>query len=164
MNWYPVVKLLHIVAVMVCVGGIFARQLVRQSMKKAREIRDFAILNEAAGRIERIMVIPSTSAILVFGIILALMSGMPMLGFLQGASQNWLLASNILLLGMVLIVPTIFVPRGKRFEVVFQEALARNEITTELRGAMDDRVVRIAHMYEEAAVMIIAALMVLKPI
>jgi uncharacterized membrane protein len=163
MNWYLVVKFLHIAAVILCVGGIFGRQLVRQSMKKARDIRAFATLDEAAGRIERIMVIPGTSAILVFGIILALMGSMPMLGFLQGASQNWLLVSNVLLLGIMAIVPTILVPRGKKFEPILQEALAQNEITPQLRGAMDDKLVRMAHLYEEAAVIIIAALMVLKP-
>lgn len=163
MNWYLVVKFLHIASVILCVGGLFARQLVRQSMKQAQDVRVFATLNEAAGRIERVMVIPGTNAILVFGIILALIGGMPMLGFLQGASQNWLLVSNLLLLGIVLLVPTVLVPRGRKFEPALRQALTQNEITPQLRAAMDDRVVRFAHIYEEAAVIIIAALMVLKP-
>lgn len=163
MNWYLVVKFLHIAAVILCVGGVFARQLIRQLAKRAQGIDAFVALNQAAGRVEAVMVIPSTNGILVFGIILALMSGLPMLGFLQGASRNWLLVSNILLLGIIVIVPTIFLPRGRKFEPLLREAQARREITPALREAMDDRVVRCAHLYELVAVVVIAALMVLKP-
>ena len=163
MNWYLVVKFLHIAAVILCVGGLFARQLVRQLAKRAQDIDAFVSFDQAAGRIEAVMVIPGTSAILVFGIILALMSDLPMLGFLQGASRNWLLVSNILLLGIIAIVPTVFLPRGRKFEPILREARARHEITPALRQAMDDKLVRLAHLYEEVAVLVIAALMVLKP-
>jgi uncharacterized membrane protein len=163
MHWYPVIKFLHVAAVIICLGGVFARQLVRRLMKRTDDIRAFSVLNQAAGRIESIMIIPGTNAILVFGIILALMSGLPMLGFLQGATRNWLLVSNVLLLGIAIIVPAVFLPRGRKFEPLLHDALAQNEITQELRAAMDDQVVRFAHLYEEVALVVITALMVLKP-
>ena len=50
------------------------------------------------------MVRIGSSAALVLGIILALMAGFPILGFLQGASENWLLASNLLLLGVIVLM------------------------------------------------------------
>jgi len=163
MSWYLVVKLLHIGAVIACVGGIFARQVVRGLAKRSGDIHTFASMSRAAGRIEAVLVIPGTSAILVFGVMLALMGGGPMLGFLQGASRNWLLVSNLLLLAMLILIPTVLVPRGRAFEPILQDALQRSEFTPELHAAMDDGAVRFAHLYEELALIVITALMVLKP-
>jgi uncharacterized membrane protein len=163
MSWYNFLKFLHIVAVIICVGGLFARQLVRAQAKKTNDIRLFATYNQAAGKIESSMVIPGMMAILVLGIILALIGDYPILGFLQGASTNWLLVSNLLILGSIVIVPTVFIPRGKKFEPVLEDALAQGQITPELRTAMDDRVVNLAHRYEEISVIVVTALMVLKP-
>ncbi len=163
MNWYAVVKFLHIVAVIVCVGGLFARQLLRQHAKKMNDVQLFATFSQAAGKIENAMVIPGMSAIMVFGVILALISGSPILGFLQGASQNWLLVSIVLMIGILVIIPTVFVPRGRKFEPLLQEALVKGQITTELRAAVNDSTVNLAHRYEEIALIVIIALMVLKP-
>ena len=163
MNWYSVVKFLHIVAVIVCVGGLFARQLIRQHANKTDDIRLFADFSQAAGKIENAMVIPGMTAMMVLGVILVLISGSPILGFLQGATQSWLLVSNILLVGVLVIIPTVFIPRGKRFEPILQEALVKGQITSELRAAMNDNTVKLAHRYEEVALIIVTALMVLKP-
>ena len=163
MSWYIVVKFFHITAVILFVGGLFARQLVRRYAKKTDNVQLFATLSQAAGRIENILVIPGIQAAIVLGVILALIMGFPILGFLQGASQNWLLISNILLIGTLALVPTVLIPRGKKFEPILQAALARGQITPELRAAMDDKVVKLAHLYEEVALIIVVALMVLKP-
>jgi uncharacterized membrane protein len=163
MNWYLVIKFLHIAAVVVSVGGLFARQLIRRHAARQGDVRSFAALSQAAAWIERSMVIPGMNAILVLGIILGFMGHYPILGFLQGGQQNWLLASNILLIGILVIIPTVFIPRGKKFDPVLQDALRRGEITPELRAALNDRTVMLAHRYEEIAVILIAALMVLKP-
>lgn len=163
MNWYILLKFLHIVAVIVCVGGLFARQLVRRHAKKLNDVGLFAAFSQAAGRIETVMVIPGMMAIMVLGVILALIGRLPMIGFLQGASENWLLVSNILLIGILAIIPTVLVPRGKVFAPILQAALAKGEITSELRMAMDDSAVNLAHLYEEVALIVIVALMVLKP-
>ena len=163
MNWYIVVKFFHITSVIVCIGGLFARQLVRQQAKKMNDIQSFAIFSQAAGKIEKVMVIPGMAAILVFGVILGLLGHFPILGFLQGAQQNWLLVSNILLIGTQVIIPTVFIPRGKIFEPLLQDALIKGQITPELRAAMNDNAVKLAHLYEEVALIIITALMVLKP-
>ena len=102
-------------------------------------------------------------AVLIFGVVLALMGGFPIFGFLQGASQNWLLVANTLLLGIIVIVPAIFIPHGKKFEPILQAALANGQITSELRTAMNDKVVRLAHLYEGFSLLVIMALMVTKP-
>jgi uncharacterized membrane protein len=163
MNWYLVLKFLHIMAVIVSVGGLFARQLVRQQSKNMTDIRSFASFSRAARKIDTIMVIPGMSAILVLGIMVALIGDAPILGFLQGASQNWLLVSNLLIIGILVLIPTVLAPRSRRFEPILDAAITRGEITAELQEAANDRLMRWAHLYEEAAVVVIAALMVLKP-
>ena len=163
MHWYPIIKLLHIISVIVAVGGLFARQLLRSYAQKAPDIRAFAEFSRAAGQLERLMVIPGMNAVLLFGVILAVIGGLPIFGFLQGASQNWLLLSNLLLVGVLVIIPTVFIPRRKKYAPLLDAALAKGEITPELRAAMGDKIVRLAHWYEDFAVIAIAALMVLKP-
>jgi uncharacterized membrane protein len=163
MNWYLVVKFLHVIAVIVCVGGLFARQLVREQARSLTDIRSFASFSQAALKIDRTMVMPGMSAILVLGVIVALIGDAPILGFLQGASQNWLLVSNILIIGVLILIPTVFLPRSKRFESTLKTAVAKGEITLELQEAANDRAMMWAHLYEEVAVVVVAALMVLKP-
>jgi uncharacterized membrane protein len=163
LNWYLLVKFLHIVAVIMTVGGLFARQLVREFAKKTDDVQLYATLSQAAGKIENIMVIPGQMAIIVLGVILALIIGFPIFGFLQGASENWLLVANILLIGLLVLVPTVLIPNGKKFEPILQAALAKGQITPELRAAMDNRDVKLAHLYEEISLIVIAALMVFKP-
>jgi uncharacterized membrane protein len=163
MNWYFWVKFLHFIAAIIFVGGIFGRQLVRAQAKKADNVQIFAALSHAAGRIENLMIIPSNLVVIVLGVILALRSGYPVFGFLQGAAQNWLFISNILLVLGLLMVPTVFIPRGKKFAAILEAALAKEEMTPELRAAVDDPVVKLAHLYEEISLVVVVALMVLKP-
>ena len=67
------------------------------------------------------------------------------------------------IIGTQVIIPTMFIPRGKIFEPLLQDALIKGQITPELRAAMNDNAVKLAHLYEEVALIIITALMVLKP-
>jgi hypothetical protein len=163
MNWVLLLRFLHIGSAILFVGGVFARQFVRSLARKATAVRDLAAFNQSAGIIERLMVIPGSAAVLVFGVILALLTGAPIFGILQGASQNWLLLANFLLLFDVLAVPLIFLPRGRRFEPLLADALAAGQITPELRAAMADPVVRAAHLYEMASLAAVVALMVFRP-
>lgn len=163
MNWYNFFKLLHILAVVMMVGGMFARQLVRGVAKKSADVKMIESLTQIAMRLDRAMVIPGGNFVLVFGVILALMLKWPIFGFLQGASQNWLLVSNILLLVMTVIVPSVFLPHNKKVESLLQTALAQGRVTPELSTALADRKNTLAHHAEEIIILIITALMVLKP-
>ena len=109
------------------------------------------------------MVIPGNFAVIVFGVILGLIIKAPILGFLQGASRNWLLVSNLLLVIGLFSVPLIFLPRGKKFDLVLNDALAKGQMTPELRAHLNDPVVRIAHGYELVSMVVIVFLMVFKP-
>ena len=163
MNWYLVIKFCHIIAVIMMIGGVFARQLLRGVAKKTDDVKLVASLTQIAGRPDRLMVIPGSNATLVLGIPLALIARIPIFGFLQGASQNWLLASNVLLVSSLTLVFAVFVPHNRKLASILQAAQAEGRITPELRATMDDRNVAIAHHFEEAAIIVIAALMVLKP-
>jgi len=163
MSWIVFVKFLHIVAAMVMIGGGFARQVVRGVAKKSDNIQQAAFLTQAAGRIDRLMVIPGSDLVIIFGIILALVLKQPILGFLQGSSRNWLLVANLLVIGILLVVFTIFVPYNRKLEPIIQSALAEGRVTPELRVAPDDKIVKWGHHFEEAAGIVIVALMVFKP-
>ena len=163
MNWYLWMRFLHIASAIIFIGGILARQLVRSVAKRSTDVQSFAALNQAAGRIESLMVIPGNMAVIVFGAILAVIIGAPIFGFLQGASQNWLLVTNILLILEIPLVALIFVPRGKKFDLVLQDALAQGLMTPELHAELEDKTVRMAHISEIVMVVIIVLLMVFKP-
>ena len=163
MNWYNVFKFLHIVSVVWMVGGMFARQIVRGIAKKSDDVRAIASLSQVAMRLDRTMVIPGGNFVLVFGVILALMLKWPIFGFLQGADQNWLLVSNILLVAIMVIVPTVFLPHNRKVDALVQTALAEGNVTADLRSALNDQKNRVAHYIEEILVLAVTALMVLKP-
>lgn len=163
MNWYNFFKFLHIVAVIVMIGGIFARQLVRAIIKKSDDPKAIASLTQVVGRLDRAMVIPGSNLVIVLGVIVALMLKWPIFGFLQGASQNWLLLSNILLVVAMLMIPIVFLPHNRKVESLLQVALTEGRVTPELHAILNDPTNRLAHALEEIIVLIIAALMVLKP-
>jgi uncharacterized membrane protein len=163
MNWYLFVRLLHILSAIVFIGGLLARQILRRIASRTDDVFIFAILSQAAGRVENSMVIPGNLAVILVGVILALMSGTPIFGFLQGASRNWLLVSNLILLFGLLVVPLVFVPRGKKFDLVLKEALSVGKITPQLRAEIDDRFIRFLHITEIVVVVIVVVLMVFKP-
>lgn len=163
MNVYLVIRFLHIVSAIAFIGGVFARQIIRSIAEKSTDIEQFAVLSQAAGRIENYMVIPGSLAVVVFGVPLALIRGIPMFGFLQGASQNWLLASNLILVAGILLVPFVYLPKGRLFDKFLAEARLRGEMTPDLQAAIQDRTVRFAHAFEMIMVSVIVVLMVFKP-
>jgi hypothetical protein len=163
MNWYSILRFLHILSSIVFIGGIVARQVVRARGKRSANIRELEAYFLAAGQIEKLMVIPGNLTVILFGVILAIMIKAPIFGFLQGAPANWLLVTNLLLIGGGLMVPLIFLPRGKVYDRLMQQALARDEITAELRAHLEDPVVKRAHFLEISLVVVILILMVFKP-
>ena len=163
MSLLLVVRFLHIASAIWFIGGVVARQIVRAYAKRTDNIQRFAIMSEAAGRIESTMVLPGNFAVIVFGVIYGLMIHAPILGFLQGAARNWLLVSNLLLLIGFFNVPLVFIPKGKLFDIALKDALAKGQMTPELHAQMDDQTVRIVHFIELAALGVITILMVFKP-
>jgi uncharacterized membrane protein len=163
MNWYLLLRFLHILSSIIFIGGIFARQAVRARGKRSTSIHELEAYFSAAGQIEKLMVIPGNMAVIVFGVVLAILVKAPIFGFLQGASQNWLLVTNLMLVAGGLMVPLVFLPRGKVYDRLMQDALNKNEITPELRSHLDDAVVKRGHFLEMMLVVVIVILMVFKP-
>ena len=163
MNMFLLVRFLHVVSAMWFIGGILARQIVRAYAKRSDDVQRFATLNDAAVRIETTMVIPGNFAVIVFGVILGLIMDAPILGFIQGASRNWLLVSNLLLVIGFLSVPLVFLPRGKKFKLALEEALAGGQMTPELHAHLNDRTVRIMHAFELVSLAVVVYLMAFKP-
>jgi len=163
MNWYLIIKYLHIIAVAITIGGMFARQLVRAIAQKSDDVNAVASLTRVAVRMDRAMVIPGSNIMILMGVILAIMQRWPIFGFLQGAPQNWLLVSNILLIFMIILIPVVFIPYNKKVESILQTALRIGHITPELSAALSDQRNKLAHYAEEAIILVVAALMVLKP-
>jgi len=163
MNWYLIVKYFHILAVAITLGGMFARQLVRANARKSDDVKVVASLTHLAVRLDRTMVIPWSNIMILMGIVLAVIQKWPIFGFLQGASQNWLFVSNILLIIMVIIISAVFIPHNRKVEVLLQAALSDGRITPQLTSALDDKVNKLGHLGEEAIILVVAALMVLKP-
>jgi uncharacterized membrane protein len=160
---YTVLRFLHIGSAIMFVGGVFARQLTRMIAQRSEDPRDIALGFRIADPIERIMVIPGSMLVIVFGAALAITTGTPILGFLQGASMNWLLVANLLILGILALVPTVFLPRGKVFAQHLQDAIQAGELTPTLRTALNDPTVRFAHLLEMIATILVLLLMVFKP-
>lgn len=63
----------------------------------------------------------------------------------------------------MVLIPTVFVPHTGKVEYLLQPALEEGHLTQELSAALDDKRNQMAHYTEEVIVLIVAALMVLKP-
>jgi uncharacterized membrane protein len=163
LDWGLWSKLLHVVGAIMLLAGLIGRELTRDQARHTEDIGIFTSLTQLAGQFERLLVIPGSNIILIFGLIVAWVRGWPLFGFLQGAPQNWLLLSFVLFLGMIPLIVFIFLPRGKVFEQALAEAQARGQVTPELRASLDDPVVRRAHVAEAIGVAVILFLMVMKP-
>jgi hypothetical protein len=116
-----------------------------------------------AGCFEKQMVIPGSTVVFLVGLVTAWLQGWPILGFFQGGTSNWVLASVVLYLSLVPVIIWIFTPRGKIFDRALQAAQTQEIVTPELTTAFTDKVVAAAHTYELFAVALIIVLMVTKP-
>jgi hypothetical protein len=154
---------LHIFSSIMLVGGIFARQIVRTYAKKLSDVTAIAELYKAALRIETVMVRPFTLFVVLFGAIYAAMIDAPIFGFLQGADQNWLLVTNILVLLIPFPIIFFFIPHAKKLQPIMEDARAKGEVTSALRDHLHNPAIRRMHLAEMAGVVFIVYLMVFKP-
>ena len=153
------VLLLHVAVAFWFVAGLLGRNL---TMARARSATELGLLEELiglSGRFERLMVIPGSFGVLVLGLLAAWAEGQP----LAGTDDWWLLTSLILFVALGVLVPTVFLPRGRIFDRALEDAKARGEVTPGLRTALRDPAVRNARAAELLMVAIILALMVTRP-
>jgi uncharacterized membrane protein len=158
------VKLAHVFAGFWLVAGLVGRGVTQVRAERTADIGTVKVLVELIGRFDSLMVIPASTAVLALGLLAAWIEGLPILGFLQGAHTNWLLVALVLYLSIMVLVPTVFIPRGKRFGATLDDAIRAGGVTDRLKAAFRDPVVRAAHVWELVAIALIIWLMILKPI
>jgi hypothetical protein len=158
MDWSLLVKLLHVAIAFAFITGLLGRWILLGNAARAGEVETAYQLSQAAAPFER-LVIMGGNLVLPAGLLTAWAQGYPWLGLTTG----WMLASVVLLLSVIPLVPLVFLPRGKVFEAAMTSARARGAVTPELRASFADPMVAIAHWWEFTAVGIVVALMVLKP-
>jgi hypothetical protein len=151
-------KLTHVVLAMALVTGIVGRWLLLAAAQRSERLERTEALLEASDPFEMTVRV-SSFLVLVAGVLTAWAQGYAWLGLTTG----WMLAALLLSLGIVVLVPTVFLPKGRRFAAALDGARAAGEVTPELRASFADPTVRAAHVAELAALAIIVALMVLKP-
>jgi hypothetical protein len=132
-------KLAHIGLAMGLIAGIFGRWVVLSRAAAEDRIDRAAELSEPAGPFERLL-IRSSMLIVPVGLATAWAQGYEWLGL----TTFWMLASLVLFVAAMLMVPTIFIPRGRRFEAALAAARQAGAVTPELRAAFDDGAVRFA--------------------
>ncbi|HET7235129.1 MAG TPA: DUF2269 family protein [Actinomycetota bacterium] len=153
------VVLLHVATAFWFVGGLIGRWVALSRARAVREIRIATELVELAGRFERWMVQPGSFAVVIAGLLAAWAADLPW----TGEGNWWLLTSLILFVSVGLLVPLVFIPRGKVFEAALERAKQGGEVTPELTAAFGDALVSFARIYEVVAVGAIVVLMVTKP-
>jgi hypothetical protein len=158
LDWPNVIKLIHIGIAFAFISGLIGRWILLRRAADAADPESAYQLAEAASPFEW-LVIRGGPAILVAGLLTAWAQGYPWLGLTTG----WMLASVVLLLSPLPLVPLVFLPRGRIFEAAMSEARRVGTITPELRAAFADPAVNFARRYEVLAVALVVVLMVLKP-
>ena len=153
-----VLKLIHVAIAFALVTGLFGRWILLTRAARSPDVDRGNILSEAASPFERAVQM-SGPAIVVAGMATAWAQGYPWLGLTTG----WMLFAVLLIIPMVVLVPLVFIPRGRIFEAEMASARAAGEMTPGLRAAWADGAVAMARRYELVAIALIVALMVLKP-
>ena len=158
------VEYLHVVSAIAVITGIAGRNLTMGQVPRSKTIAEVRAFARLAGVFDIWLVRPFSLLVLVLGLVAAYRAGWPILGFIEGASTDWLLASLIIYATVIALVPLIFIPRGKLFEEALNATPLDGAMTRELLAAVKDPAIFAAHAYEMIAAGVIVFLMVTKPI
>jgi hypothetical protein len=150
------------ILLVVSLGGRWVALTQAEHAAGAADLSGVAALLRAATVFERI-VIPTSAAVLVLGLLTAWSLGYPLLGSLQGGRDNWLPVSLLLYLSTLPLVPMIFLPKGRRFSAALDEAMTLGRVTPALVATFGDPVVRAAHLYELGVLVVVLVLMLSCP-
>ena len=141
------------------IAGLVGRWILLSRAAATDDVERAHVLAEAASPFERIVQTVSP-VVVVVGLMTAWAQGYPWLGLTTG----WMLLTVLLIVPILVFIPTIFVPRGRVFEAEMAAARAAGHVTPGLRTSWADPAVAMARRYELGAMVIIVALMVLKPL
>jgi hypothetical protein len=159
MDWLALIlKLGHVVLAFAMVTGLVGRWILLTRGARTDDVERAHLLSEAASPFERIVQVVSPIVVL-FGLLTAWAQDYPWLGLTTG----WMLLTVLLIIPILLLIPTVFIPRGRVFEAAMAEAREAGTVTPALRAAWADPAVALARRYELGAIVLIVGLMVLKP-
>jgi hypothetical protein len=150
---------LHVASAFWFVAGLVGRDIVLGRARASADIGTIQTLVAASGPFERLMVIPGSFAVLLFGILTMWAEHLP----LWGEGSRWAVVSLLVFASTIPLVPLVFLPRGKVFGAAFTSAVGESRLTPELIAALHDRAVAAARWYERVAVAVVIVLMVTKP-
>jgi hypothetical protein len=153
------VVLLHVLTAFWFVAGLVGRDVTLGKARTTRDIGVVAELAELAGRFDRLMVVPGSIAVFVLGLLTVWAQERS----LTGTGNWWLLTSLVLYLFLLPLIPLVFIPRGKVFELALTHSVERGEVTPALTAAFNDSAVRATRLYERLMVTAVIVLMVTKP-
>jgi uncharacterized membrane protein len=163
MNIGLILKLLHILAGFGLMGGEIGRGFAFRRARQATDLRVTGEMMGLAAFLSSKVVSGSGLLTVILGLITAWAQGWPILGFLQGGTTNWVLASLVLYVILMVVVFTVQVPRGKAIGQALGAAQAQGSITPELTAALNDSTLKYGYIVVDTLLLLMIVLMVLKP-
>jgi uncharacterized membrane protein len=157
---YGLIKVLHVLAIAAVIGGIVGRGLIRTRLVHLNDIQVAGELINVEGQFDEWLVARGSMATLVTGALLTWLGRWPLI---NDGAPTWTLVGALLFLATIPLVIWVYLPRGKAFGAIFRAALAQKHVTSELRAALRDDVIRLCYLYEYLMFPSVIALMVLKP-
>jgi uncharacterized membrane protein len=148
--------LVHVLVAFAFVAGLVGRNVTIAHARRSRDLASITQLLAVANRFDTIVKLGSI-AVLVFGLVAMVVEDLPL------SANGWLVASIALYVALGLLVPIVFIPRGRAFDAALADAQQRGEATPELTEALRDPVVTLARNAELVVAAVIIGLMVLKP-
>ena len=149
MDWYSIVKFLHIVSAILWVGGGFVLFLLGVLAERAGNVEDKLQAMRASGQLGGRFFAPMSMLTLLFGLI--------MCGFWVGFSDLWIIIGLVGYATTFSIGMFIFKPTGERMG-----AMIAKEGVTPAVLAIGQRMMSAAR-FDYAVMLVIVADMVLKP-
>ncbi|MBN9221824.1 MAG: DUF2269 family protein [Mesorhizobium sp.] len=149
MDWYSIVKFLHVATAMLWVGGGFVLFLLGALAQRAGNIEEKLQAMRASGQLGGRFFAPMSMLTLVFGLI--------MCGFWVGFSDLWIVIGLVGYATTFSIGMFIFKPTGERMGAM----VARDGVTPAVLE-IGERMMRAARL-DYAVMLVIVADMVLKP-
>ena len=161
LSWYAGVKLAHVLSAVWLLTGLLARPVVLAAARRAPDMRILKALADVSGRLEELMIAPGLGLVLVTGIAVALVGGVPLFGPFVGGPL-WLFVSLVIMLVAVVLTP-LTLGRDRRWGQALEEAAKAGVVTDRLRPFLvRDAMVR-RYAPDIVSVLVIVALMVAKP-
>jgi hypothetical protein len=157
------VVVLHVFSVFALVAGIVGRGVCHARAQRAADLPTLRTSMELGSMFELTLVRPLSFVVLLTGLAAAWARGWPILGILQGAPINWVLAALLVYMTQIPVILFVFLPRARLYHRALDEASASDIVTPALRAALADPAVRGARLYEMAMIGVLTWLMVAKP-